>query len=355
MIASERLHKVLARAGLGSRRLMETWIEAGRVSINGRIAALGDIVETGDEVRVDGRLVPSGRLYRRVLRVIGYHKPAGKVCSRSDEQGRPTVYEDLPGARGGRWLSIGRLDFNTTGLLLFSTDGELAHRLMHPSTGVEREYAVRVLGEVRPEVLERLRAGVPLEDGVARFDAITDAGGEGANHWYHVTLREGRNREVRRLWESQGLKVSRLTRVRYGPISLPRDQRAGRWWELGPAEVDALIAVAGIELDEAAKRNKVRRETAVAKRARAGGRSKGGAGRRTAVSRSARASEDEWTSTRPRTAPKRHGPAAGQRAEGRGQSATAARGPARRSSPAAGQGGAAVPRAPGRKPPRRGG
>lgn len=355
MSTGERLHKVLARAGLGSRRLMETWIEAGRVSINGRIAGLGDLVEAGNEVRVDGRLVPSERLYRRVLRVIGYHKPAGKVCSRSDEQGRPTVYEDLPGARGGRWLSIGRLDFNTTGLLLFTTDGELAHRLMHPSTGVEREYAVRVLGEVGPEVLERLRAGVPLEDGVARFDTITDAGGEGANHWYHVTLREGRNREVRRLWESQGLKVSRLTRVRYGPIALPRDQRAGRWWELEPAEVDALIAVAGIELDEEAKRSKIKREAAAAKRARAGARSKGRARRRTEVARSARTSEEEWTSTRPRTAAKPRRPAEGRRAAGKGQSAAGARGAPSGTSRAAGQGRSAAARATARKPPRRGG
>ncbi|MCG3200481.1 MAG: hypothetical protein NFCOHLIN_00336 [Gammaproteobacteria bacterium] len=334
---------------------MEAWIEAGRVSINGRVAGLGDVVQTGDEVRVDGRLVPSERLYRRVLRVIGYHKPAGKVCSRSDEQGRPTVYEDLPGARGGRWLSIGRLDFNTTGLLLFTTDGELAHRLMHPSSGVEREYAVRVLGEVKSGVLEHLLAGVPLEDGVARFDRITDAGGDGANHWYHVTLREGRNREVRRLWESQGLKVSRLTRVRYGPVGLPRDQRAGRWWELEPAEVDALIAVAGIELDEAAKRNKVKREAAAGKRARAGARKQGRATRRPAASRSARAREEEWTSTRPRASPKRHGHAADQRAGGRGQSAAAARGPASGSSRAAGPGRTAAARAPGRRPPRRGG
>ena len=142
---SERLHKVLARAGLGSRRQMEEWIKAGRISVNGRTAAVGDSIQYGDEVSVDGRLVPSERLFQRLVRVIGYHKPSGKVCSRSDERGRPTVFEDLPPVRGGRWLSIGRLDFNTTGLLLFTTDGELAHRLMHPSTGIEREYAVRVL------------------------------------------------------------------------------------------------------------------------------------------------------------------------------------------------------------------
>jgi 23S rRNA pseudouridine2605 synthase len=355
MKASERLHKVLARAGFGSRRLMETWIEAGRVSINGKIAGLGDVVNPGDEVRVDGRLVQPDRLFKRVLRVIGYHKPAGKVCSRSDDQGRPTVYEDLPGARGGRWLSIGRLDFNTTGLLLFTTDGELAHRLMHPSTGVEREYAVRVLGEVKPEALERLRSGVALEDGVAKFDTITDAGGEGANRWYHVTLHEGRNREVRRLWESQGLTVSRLTRVRYGPLSLPRDQRAGRWWELEPAEVDALLAVAGIELDEEAKRNKVKREAAAAKRTRAGARKRGKAPTRSSAARANRAKDDEWTSTRPDKAPERRARGERPRSKATDRKVAGDRTATRTSSSAAAVRKKSGTRAANRKPPRRGG
>jgi len=242
----ERLHKALARAGLGSRRQLEAWIAAGRISINGAVAGTGDRLRDGDEVRLDGRLVPAASLSRQIVRVIGYHKPAGKVCSRSDEKGRPTVFEDLPSLRGARWLSIGRLDFNTTGLLLFTTDGELAHRLTHPSRGIEREYAVRVRGAVAPEVLAQLLSGVLLEDGTARFDSITDAGGQGTNHWYHVVLREGRNREVRRLWESQGVSVSRLIRIRYGPCALPRDKRVGRCWEMTAEEVDALLAAAGM-------------------------------------------------------------------------------------------------------------
>jgi 23S rRNA pseudouridine2605 synthase len=276
---------------------METWIAEGRVSINGKIAGVGDGVSEGDEVRVDGRLVPSARLFQRVIRVIGYHKPAGKVCSRSDEQGRPTVYEDLPHPRGGRWLSIGRLDFNTTGLLLFTTDGELAHKLMHPSTGVEREYAVRVLGTVRPEVLERLRSGVELEDGLAKFDSIVEAGGEGANRWYHVTLHEGRNREVRRLWESQGLTVSRLTRVRYGPMILPRDQRAGRWWEVAPEEVDALLALAKLDGATVARPRKDARNDATKRRPPHASDRKSQASRRGRDTR--KQERNDWTSTPP--------------------------------------------------------
>ncbi|HTT08108.1 MAG TPA: pseudouridine synthase [Gammaproteobacteria bacterium] len=242
---SERLHKVLARAGLGSRRQLEGWIAAGRVSVNGSIAQIGQAVNPGDDIHVDGRRVPAMRLAPVQLRVIGYHKPAGEICSRRDEQGRGTVFDRLPNLRGGRWLNIGRLDVATSGLLLFTTDGELAHRLMHPSSSVEREYAVRILGTVTPDMLHRLQSGVELDDGPAHFDTIIDAGGSGANHWYHVTLHEGRNREVRRLWESQGLTVSRLIRVRYGPCLLPRDQRAGRWWELEDAELNALLQIAG--------------------------------------------------------------------------------------------------------------
>jgi 23S rRNA pseudouridine2605 synthase len=245
-MTAERLQKVLARAGLGSRRELEQWITAGRVSVNGQIVGVGTTVKEGDVVRVDGRLVPAGRLFARKLRVIGFHKPVGLVCTRKDEQGRPTVYEALPRVAGGRWLSIGRLDLTTSGLLLFTTEGELAHRLMHPSTGVEREYAVRVLGTVTPAMIERLKGGVLLDDGEARFDDVVDAGGSGANHWYHVILREGRNREVRRLWDAVGVTVSRLIRVRYGPIALPREQRGGHWWELSPVEVNQLLVIAGL-------------------------------------------------------------------------------------------------------------
>ena len=250
---TEKLQKVLARLGLGSRRELETWIQAGRVSVNGTRASLGQRVSERDIIRVDGRRVGfSGRGGRPDnrgpgLRVLAYHKPAGEVTARRDPEGRPTIYEALPSLRIGRWIPVGRLDINTTGLLLLTTDGELAHRLMHPSTGVVRQYAVRVFGEVRPEVLERLRTGVELDDGRARFQSLEDAGGEGMNHWYSVTLKEGRNREVRRLWESQGVRVSRLIRTGYGSVSLARRLRPGRWEELREEEVAALREVAGLE------------------------------------------------------------------------------------------------------------
>lgn len=244
--ARERLQKVLARAGLGSRRAIETWIAAGRVTVNGRAAGLGDGVAPGDRIQVDGRPVPAAALAARPAAVLGLHKPSGRVCSRRDPQGRPDVYELLPAPPAGRWISVGRLDFNTSGLLLFTTDGELAHRLMHPRQGLVREYAVRVRGTLDAGALQQLRTGVELEDGGAAFDAIEDAGGEGSNHWYRVSLREGRRREVRRLVESQGVAVSRLIRVRYGPITLPRTQRAGSWWQLGEAQVGDLLRAAGM-------------------------------------------------------------------------------------------------------------
>lgn len=241
----EKLQKVLARAGYGSRREVETWIAAGRVSINGRTATVGDRVGPADTIRVDGRAlrleqVAPGR------RVLAYHKPVGEVTTRSDPEGRPTVFESLPRLRNGRWVPIGRLDLNTAGLLLFTTDGELAHRLMHPSSEIEREYAVRVLGPVEPEVLDRLIRGVELEDGPAHFDAVADAGGSGANHWYHVILKEGRKREVRRLWASQGVTVSRLLRVRYGPVRLERALRPGKFRDLDKVELEALLRAAGM-------------------------------------------------------------------------------------------------------------
>lgn len=242
---SEKLQKVLAESGIGSRREMERWIEAGRVSVNGKPAKLGDRVERTDRITVDGRTLRRSAA-AEVTRVLAYHKPAGEVCTRSDPEGRPTVFDSLPALPAGRWLGIGRLDVATTGLLLFTTDGELANRLMHPSRRVEREYAVRVMGDVEPAALERLTRGVELDDGPAHFDRIEEGGGSGANRWYHVTLREGRNREVRRLWESQGVIVSRLHRVRYGPIRLERGLRIGTFRELTDAEVDALLAAAGL-------------------------------------------------------------------------------------------------------------
>ena len=244
---TEKLQKVLARAGLGSRREIEDWIAAGRVSVNAVRATLGDRVVGREVIRVDGHIVPLRKLAGTRRRVLLYNKPEGQICSRADPEGRPTVYDRLPYTGGSRWNSIGRLDYNTMGLLILTTDGELVHRLTHPSYGLEREYAVRVLGEVTDETLKQLREGVPLEDGPARFLKISDRGGEGANHWYHVVLEEGRNREVRRLFEAVGVEVSRLIRVRYGPIALPRGLHRGRWEELGPQAVWDLARAVGLD------------------------------------------------------------------------------------------------------------
>ena len=243
--SGERLQKVLAAAGLGSRREIEGWIAAGRVSVNGKPAKLGDRVGPADRVSVDGKPVKalerSGDTRRRV---ILYHKPEGELTTRKDPEGRPTVFEALPRLRGSRWVSVGRLDTNTSGLLIFTNDGALANKLMHPSSEIEREYAVRVLGQVSDEQLMLLKRGVKLEDGMAAFDDIRDAGGEGANHWYHVTLKEGRNREVRRLWEAVGLTVSRLIRVRFGNLGLPRNLPRGTWRDATEEEVGGLLAAA---------------------------------------------------------------------------------------------------------------
>lgn len=243
---SEKLQKVLARAGVGSRREMEQWISDGRISVNGKVAQLGDRVTEEDTIRVDGRPLDVPAIAPRV-RVLAYHKPVGEVCSRSDPEGRPTIFDNLPRLRSGRWIAVGRLDLNTAGLLLITNEGELANKLMHPSSEVEREYAVRILGEVTEEMLTQLRKGVMLEDGPAHFESIVDAGGQGSNHWYHVMLKEGRNREVRRLWESQGLTVSRLTRVRYGSVVLRRGLPMGRWDELDESTVNALLREMGLD------------------------------------------------------------------------------------------------------------
>lgn len=243
---SEKLQKVLARAGLGSRRQIERWIEEGRITIDGQPATLGARVTPHQALRVDGRNVPS-HAFQAKPRLLIYHKPVGEVCTRSDPQGRPTVFEKLPKLRGARWINIGRLDYNTSGLLLFTTDGELANRLMHPSHEIEREYAVRVLGKVSDEMLARLKEGVMLEDGPAHFVSITDAGGAGANHWYHVVLKEGRNREVRRLWEAVGIKVSRLMRIRFGPIALPPHFHTGRTVELEDDAAAVLYEQVGLK------------------------------------------------------------------------------------------------------------
>ncbi len=241
----EKLQKVLARVGLGSRRMLEEWIRAGRVSVNGVVAQIGDRVRMDVRITVDGRPVSSQRFNPR-RRIVIYHKPVGEVCTRHDPEGRATIFAALPRLRDGRWITVGRLDLTTSGLLLITNDGELANVLMHPSHKVEREYAVRVRGEASDETLLALRKGVALDDGLAHFDSILDGGGVGSNHWYHVSLREGRNREVRRLWEARGIEVSRLIRVRYATVALPRRLRAGHWEELGAEETEALLHCVGM-------------------------------------------------------------------------------------------------------------
>ena len=245
--AGEKLQKVLARIGVGSRRDVEAWIGEGRIKVNGVAATLGQRVDLHDAISVDGRLIKREESAESVRRVIMYNKPDGEICTRDDPEGRPTVFDRLPRPKEGRWINVGRLDINTTGLLLFTTDGELANRLMHPSFEMDREYAVRVRGEVDDDMIARLKEGVVLEDGPARFTDIQVApGGEGFNHWYHCVVMEGRNREVRRLWESQGLVVSRLKRVRFGPVFLNSDLPMGRWREMSQGEIDILAAEVGL-------------------------------------------------------------------------------------------------------------
>jgi 23S rRNA pseudouridine2605 synthase len=238
-----RLQKLLAQAGLGSRRTIEAWIRAGRVTVAGRIAQLGDRATPADDVRLDGGKLDLESL-PAATELLLYYKPVGEVTTRRDPEGRPTVFEGLPPPRRGRWITVGRLDVNTSGLLLFTTDGALAHRLMHPSSEVEREYLVRLRGQPGPEVIRSLLAGVMLEDGRARFDRLTaveePADGTGSHSTFRAVLHGGRNREVRRLWSAVGFEVSRLLRVRYGPIELPRDMRPGSARLAEPALIDHL-------------------------------------------------------------------------------------------------------------------
>ena len=253
--SSPRLQKYLADLGYGSRRELERWIEAGRISVNGTRAELGQKVHRGDVVRVDGRRVGERQAPART-RVLRYHKPVGEVCSRAPSGDVPSVFANLPSLARGRWIGVGRLDITTSGLLLFTNQGELAHRLMHPANQIEREYAVRIRGEVTTATLNRLRAGVELEDGLARFASISRRGGTGVNQWFHVVLNEGRNREVRRLWESQSLQVSRLIRVRFGPVELRRSPRAGRWEEAEPQDVQKLLELVGLQRQRVAPTRK---------------------------------------------------------------------------------------------------
>ncbi|MBB5459595.1 23S rRNA pseudouridine(2605) synthase RluB [Paraburkholderia sp. Cpub6] len=241
-----KLHKVLAEAGMGSRRDMEELIIAGRVSVNGEPAHIGQRIMPTDQVRINGKPVKR-RLASKPPRVLLYHKPAGEIVSHADPEGRPSVFDKLPPMKTAKWVAVGRLDFNTEGLLMLTTSGDLANRFMHPRYSVEREYAVRVVGELAEGMRQKLLNGVELEDGPANFLRIRDGGGEGTNHWYHVALAEGRNREVRRMFEAAGLMVSRLIRTRHGPISLPRGLKRGRWEELEDNQVRALMASVGLK------------------------------------------------------------------------------------------------------------
>jgi 23S rRNA pseudouridine2605 synthase len=252
-----KLHKVLAEAGLGSRRDMEELIIAGRVSVNGEPAHIGQRILPTDQVRINGKPLQR-KITKKPPRVLVYHKPAGEIVSHNDPEGRASVFERLPTMKSAKWLAVGRLDYNTEGLLLFTTSGDLANRLMHPRYGIEREYAVRTLGELEEGMRQKLLNGVELDDGLAQFSRIADGGGEGINKWYRVTIGEGRNREVRRMFEAIGLTVSRLIRTRYGAMSLPRGLKRGRWEELEENAVRDLMAVSGLAKagDEASSRGR---------------------------------------------------------------------------------------------------
>jgi len=241
-----KLHKVLAEAGLGSRRDMEDLIVAGRVSVNGEPAHIGQRILPTDQVRINGKPIMR-KVSKKPPRVLIYHKPAGEIVSTNDPEGRTSVFDSLPTMKLGKWLAVGRLDYNTEGLLLFTTSGDLANRLMHPRYGIEREYAVRTLGELEEGMRQRLLAGVELEDGMAQFSKISDGGGEGVNKWYRVIIGEGRNREVRRMFEAVGLTVSRLIRTRYGAMTLPANLKRGRWEELEEDAVRSLLKLSGLE------------------------------------------------------------------------------------------------------------
>ncbi len=247
---AERIQKILSRAGYGSRREIERWVAAGEILVNGVVATTGQAIDENDKVVLRGQVLKLSSKLNAKPQVLLYHKKVGEICSRNDPEGRPTVFDNLPHLNSGRWIQVGRLDINTDGLLLFTTDGELANRLMHPSYNIEREYAARILGNVTDEILETLQKGVMLEDGMAKFTRIKFEGGEGANKWYHVVLNEGRNREVRRLWESQELIVSRLRRIRYANVELKRSLRAGSYDEMDVRAMRKLYETVKLELEE---------------------------------------------------------------------------------------------------------
>ena len=238
---SQKLHKILAQSGLGSRRMMEEWIREGKITVNGAVATIGTRVKPTDLIRL-GRKVIRWPVTNRVPRVLVYHKPEGEIVSHDDPEGRASVFDQLPALRGAKWLAVGRLDFNTSGLLIFTTSGELANRMMHPRFAVEREYAVRIVGQLTPAQIERMLKGIELSDGPASCVSVEDEGGEGTNHWYRIVLREGRNRVVRRLFEALGLTVSRLIRVRFGVVSLPPRLKRGQVSALPAIEVKQLLS-----------------------------------------------------------------------------------------------------------------
>ena len=239
----ERLQKILSQAGLGSRRATEEWIEKGLVRVNGIVAKLGDSAGPEDKISVNDKLIKNPLAEQEKIRILLYHKPIGEICSRSDPDHLQTVFDNIPSVKNGRWVMVGRLDINTSGLLIFTTSGELANQLMHPKFELEREYAVRVHGDVTASIVKKLKQGVQLEDGLAQFKHIEFRGGEGTNSWYHVILTEGKNREVRRLWESQNIEVSRLIRIRYGKFELPRSLSRGQFRELSAKEVEAFLSL----------------------------------------------------------------------------------------------------------------
>lgn len=246
----ERIQKLLAQAGVGSRRQVEKWIVDGSIHVNGEVATLGDKITTRDIVKLRGRPVKLAGKIMVDTQVLIYHKPIGEIVSKNDPEGRPSAFKRLPRLESGRWISVGRLDLNTQGLLMFTNDGDLANKLMHPSHQIDREYAVRIMGVVTKEMLERLVNGVELEDGKARFEDIHESGGEGINRWFHVVVSEGRNRVVRRLWESQDCKVSRLIRVRYGTVFLPPGLPAGRHQMLDKKEIQALKRITSSDIKQ---------------------------------------------------------------------------------------------------------
>jgi len=296
---SPKLHKVLAQAGLGSRLEMEQLILQGRISVNNEPAHIGQRIQFGDQVKINGKPIRF-RIAPPPARVIAYHKPVGEVVTHDDPQNRPTVFRKLPRLQQGKWQSVGRLDLNTEGLLLFTSSGELANRLMHPRFGLEREYAVRVLGAVSNEEKQRLLEGVQLDDGMAQFGTIEDGGGEGSNCWYRVTISEGRNREVRRLFESVGHAVSRLIRIRYGAMVLPRGLKRGAWLELDDRDIRALLQAAGVPVDRTGR-------VGAGGKAQEGGGGRNGRGRKRRGNRNGNGSQGERESQIPN--PLAHGPA----------------------------------------------